>query len=156
MRRAILGLGAVAVAGILAVLAYLLGLGGLHPGYRARGGDLLLTRIARGALPIIDALDRFRKDRGAYPAKTEAEARVLAAYLPTSAKIIRAGNWLMFDAGGLSPWIYYPVEADGWAYSLSIKLGWDPRLVYLRNRDGARWVFVPGDGSDERAIALRP
>jgi hypothetical protein len=158
-RRAILGLAVAAVAAMLvcgAVLAYLMGLGGLSPGYRARDGDLLLTQIARSALPIIDALDRFRADRGAYPSRSEAETTALTAYLPTGVKIIRAGNWLMFDTGGLSPWAYYPAEADNSAYTLSVKLGWDPRLVYLRNRDGPRWVFVPGDGSEEKPVALRP
>jgi hypothetical protein len=159
-RRAILGLAAVALAALLtlgAAFAYLFGLGGLHPGYRARNGDVFLTRVARGALPVMDALDRYRAANGTFPHPSlAAEEAAIAAYLPSNVKIIRAGRWLVFEAGGLSPWIYSRAAADGSAYSLSIKLGWDPRLVYRHSRDGAQWIFEPGDGSDVQPIALRP
>jgi hypothetical protein len=141
----------------VAVMAHLLGIGGLPSGYRARDGDLLLTRIAHSALPIIDALDRYRTDHGVFPNSAHAsEANAFSSYLPSSVRVVRRGRWLVFETGGLSPWTYYLLAADGSAYTLSTKLGWDPRLAYQRNRDGAQWVFVPGDGSDEKAIALRP
>jgi hypothetical protein len=159
-RREILGLAAVALAALLtlgAAFAYLFGLGGLHPGYRARDGDVLLTAVARGALPIVEALDQYRTTNGTFPdPNLAAEEAALAAYLPSTVRIIRAGRWLMFDSGGLSPWIYSRAEVDGSAYSLSIKLGWDPRLVYRHSHEGIQWIFDPGDGSDATPITLRP
>ena len=48
------------------------------------------------------------------------------------------------------------LDGDGRSYTLSTKLGWDPRLVYRRGPKGAQWIFEPGDGSDEKVIDLRP
>ena len=60
----------------------------------------------------------------------------------------------------------YPTSmtnADGWVYTpsrdgyvLSSKLGWDPKLEYVVEGTRSRWVFDPGDGTDEKTIALSP
>ena len=140
-----------------AAVAHLSGIGGLHSGYRARDGDLLLTRIARSALPIIGTLDRYKATHGVFPnSASAADASALASDLPPSVKVVRQGGWLAFETGGPSPWTYYLLGSDGRSYTLSTKLGWDPRLAYRRSPAGAQWIFEPGDGSDQRFIDLRP
>jgi len=52
-------------------------------------------------------------------------------------------------------WLYY-VSDDPRSCRLSRKLGWDPDLVWSRDRDRTQWIFVPGDGSDEKPIRLDP
>jgi hypothetical protein len=160
LRSTILALGAAALfVSILyaAVLAHLFGIGGLHAGYRARDGDLLLTRIARSAQPIIGALDRYEAIHGVFPNSASAgDVSALASSFPLSMKVVRQGGWLAFETGGPSPWTYYLLGSDGRSYTLSTKLGWDPRLAYRRNPGGGQWIFEPGDGSDENVIDLRP
>jgi len=41
--------------------------GGVHPGYRAVDHDLYLTYRARSAKPVIEAVERNRRENGAYP-----------------------------------------------------------------------------------------
>jgi hypothetical protein len=140
-----------------ATLVHLFGIGGLPSGYRARDGDLLLTRIARGALPVIGTLERYKASRGVFPNSAGAEdARALASELPPSVKVVRQGGWLAFQTGGPSPWTYNLLGTDGQSYTLSTKIGWDPRLAYRRNPEGGQWIFEPGDGSDEKVIDLWP
>jgi hypothetical protein len=155
-----LALGIAAAAGLLAdaaLIAYPSGIGGVSSAYRARDGDLLLISIARQALPIIDALERYRKDRGVFPNPERArEADALGSYLPSTVKVVRRGGWLAFETGGISPWTYHLLGDDGSGYTLSTKLGWDPRLVYRHSLGGGQWIFDPGDGSEGKPIALRP
>lgn len=80
----------------------------------------------------------------------------LTPYLPPGIRIIHAGNWLMFERGGQPAWMYAPSKSDGSTYTLSIKLGWDPRLVGVHDAKGTRWEFVPGDGSEEKPVILTP
>ena|SRR6185437_11348298 len=60
----------------------------------------------------------------------------------------------------------YPVSmtnTGGWEYTrtqdgyvLDLRLGWDPDLQYVVEGTRSRWVFVPGDGTGEKTIALSP
>lgn len=131
-------------------------IGGVPPGYQPKPHDPMLTEVARTGLPVIAALDRYRAEKGSYP-PPERFADV-GPYLPAGVTIVHAGgNFAILETGpGIREWIYARAmpEVDG--YSLSAKLGWDPDLVYQRNGMGRRWVFVPGDGTDERALDLTP
>jgi hypothetical protein len=152
----VIGTGAVAMI-VASGFAVLINVFGLSGSYQARDGDVHLTRVARGALPLIDAIERYRKERAVYPdSRTDADMAALAPYLPGSVKVVHVCDRLEFDGGSLPRWIYSVWGQERAAYSLSIKLGWDPRLSYRREASGAQWVFEPGDGSKEKVISLRP
>ena len=122
---AMLGIGAgVCVAAVLGASP-----GGVRGSYPARDDDPYLTSVASQALPLIDALEQYRKEHGGYPAAGDA-----------------------FVAGGMPSGWSYAGDANG--YELSKKLGWDPRLAYRRGTDRLGWVFIPGDGGDETVIRL--
>jgi hypothetical protein len=152
----VIGTGAVAmiVAGGFAVLINVFG---SSVGYQARDGDVHLTKIARGALPLIDAIERYRTEHAVYPdSRSDADMAALTSYLPGSQKVVHIGDRFEFDGGLLPRWIYSVWGQERAAYSLSIKLGWDPRMSYRRGASGAQWVFEPGDGNEEKVISLRP
>jgi hypothetical protein len=128
----------------------------VRPTYLVRDGDPQLTAIARTALPLIGALDRFRAAHGRCP-RLEDRAE-FAALLPPGTTIVGTftGGFVL-SHGEIPPWIYQaPAQQDPAQCSLSRKLGWDPDLVYEMNGVHAHWVFAPGDGSDDRAIELSP
>jgi hypothetical protein len=132
---------AISFCGVAALVCAASGLwsewpGGIRPSYDARDDDPGLTAIAAGALPVIDALERYVAGRKAYPAgDDEAGLSALAAEL---------GGWS------------YSRGTEVSSYSLSKKLGWDTALEFRRDALGAQWVFVRGDGTDDVAILLHP
>jgi hypothetical protein len=77
----------------------------------------------------------------------ERHHRAHGTYPPDVTALAAAG------ATEMHGWAYTP-GADG--YALTSKLGWDPSLRYVVEGGGAQWVFVPGDGSPEKTIDLRP
>lgn len=119
--------------------------GGLPPNYPAADRDPRLTALARTALPLIAALERFRTAQGRFPDLTAAAALEIERV-----RVQNLGNLV-----AMGDWLYSPAP-DGSAYTLSRKLGWDPRLVYERTSEGKRWVYDPGDGSAEKEIVLEP
>jgi hypothetical protein len=160
MRRLFVALAVLAGLGATAALVfavYLGSIGGLSGSYRARDGDILLTQIARTASPVIIALARFRAAHQRYPDPArDQDLAELSASLPPGLKATRVGRWLAFDVGAGPVWQYYPDTRTGASYTLSIKLGWDPRLVYFAGSGAGRWVFDPGDGSEQKDIVLQP
>jgi hypothetical protein len=159
MRRLFVALAliGIVVAAALVLAAHRSNVGGLSGSYSARDGDAFLTRVAGSALPVIDALARFRAAHLRYPnPENQEDITVLSGFLPHGIKVTPIGDWLAFDVGGGPAWQYRPNSPAGTSYTLSIKLGWDPRLVYFADADTTRWVFDPGDGSEEKAIALHP
>jgi hypothetical protein len=115
--------------------------GGMRPSYHATDHDLRLTYAARGARPVVEALDRYRRDHGAFPA----EAGALAPYLGATGPKVSHAEMHGFDYDG-----------GGDRYVLSKKLGWDPTLRYEFEGGRGAWVFDPGDGSNATVIALSP
>jgi hypothetical protein len=158
-RRIIIGLaalGGLALVAWIAVLALAFGIGGVGSGYRARDGDLLLTQVARSGLPMIAALEAYRGEHGTYPdpAKEDDISR-LARHLPAAMGPVRRGGWLEFQAGSGPRWTYYRSNRSASGYTLSLKLGWDPRLIY-HSDGGGRWEFDPGDGRETKTVVLHP
>ena len=120
------------------------------PGERAPGEypddrDPRLTALARSALPIIAAIERFRTANRRFPGVAEAAAL----------DIERVKGRDIGTFAALGDWLYYP-ERDGSGFTLSRKLGWDPRLLYQREGTAQRWVYDPGDGSATKEIVLEP
>jgi hypothetical protein len=130
-------------------------LGGVSPSRVVLDGDPQLTAIARTALPLIKALDRFRALYGRCP-RLEDRAG-FAALLPVGTTIVGSftGGFAL-SHGEAPPWIYQAPASHPARCSLSRKLGWDPDLVYAVDGPHSRWVFAPGDGSDDRTIRLDP
>lgn len=130
--------------------------GGLPSSYRARDHDLRLSPVAREALPVIDAIDRFYFAHGRCPRAEDGDLQELRA------SATKAG----FTATPREQqiWFRVPGAGDDWIYSYSVadpkdcqlwrKLGWDPALIWLRHHEGAKWIFVPGDGSAEHTVKL--
>jgi hypothetical protein len=152
--------------GIAALLAGTLALGfvalnveglfGWSSGYRARDNDRALTAIAREAKPMIEAITSLRASHGQCPRPDDGEdLKALRAMLPGSMKVESFGNSLRLRMPGGTPgWLY---DVSGWdpaSCGLWRKLGWDPALRWDISPDGARWTFIPGDGSDEVEISL--
>jgi len=129
--------------------------GGMPSSYRATDHDARLTAIAREAVPIINAINRFYGAHGQCPRVNEkdlAELRDgLAAGLTTN---FEAGE-IEFRAANATPgWSYYSPDKDPTACTLSRKLGWDPDLVWSRHGEQTKWIFVPGDGSADVDVDL--
>lgn len=112
-----------------------------HPDDR----DPRLTALARSAQPLIAAIERFRAANRHFPSVAEAAAL----------EIERVKGRDLGTFAALGEWLYYP-ERDGSGYTLSRKLGLDPRLLYQREGTAHRWVYDPGEGSDGKEIVLEP
>jgi hypothetical protein len=55
----------------------------------------------------------------------------------------------------ISAWLYYTSPAHPDKCTLWRKLGWDPALIWRRDRSVGRWWFDPGDGSGERLLKVK-
>ena len=136
-------LAVLAVGGIACFLKF-----GDYPGawystYPAADGDWALTRKARTAKPLIDALHHYHDRHGKFPANVSQ----LAPLLPAGA-VNGAGQ----NVGG---WLYRPSAASD-TFDASLRLGWDPSLVYHGTATAGTWAFEPGDGDPERPVVLHP
>jgi hypothetical protein len=111
--------------------------------YVPSDGDWALTRKARTAMPMIDALHQYHRLHGNFPS----DVSQLAQLLPVGS-VNSAGT-------SVNGWIYDPLaKAD--TFRLSLKVGWDPGLVYHGTGTSGDWAFEPGDGDPETKIALHP
>jgi hypothetical protein len=120
--------------------------GGMRPSYQARNYDPRLTREASTATPAIAALNRYRSQHSAFPAA----ASQLAPYLPPA-----YATTIGLKESYVGRWNYWKTD-NGQGYRLSLRLGWDPFLYYQYDGSKGHWVFVPGDGSPEKPIILKP
>lgn len=162
--RLLLAFGAVVgicalIAGILfALMPSLRYPGGMTASYRAGDHDPRLSEIAREAVPMIAAVEAFYARHGACPRPGRpAELAEFCADLAGGIVAERRHRFVeLHPPGKPLGWLYDAAEPAGGSCTLWRKLGWDPALVWRRNRDGARWIFAPGDGSDEREIAVDP
>jgi hypothetical protein len=131
--------------------------GGFSSNYPATDYDARLTGIAREAVPIIVAVDGFYARHGQCPRPIiPGEFAELRAALAEGLVAARHGQFVRIGSPGtVTGWLYY-VSEDPRSCSLSRKLGWDPDLVWSRDRDQTQWIFVPGDGGDEKPIRIEP
>ncbi|WP_342359850.1 hypothetical protein [Terrarubrum flagellatum] len=105
---------------------------------------------------IIAALDRFAQERDGYPdPHRSGNAELLTGYLGPAGPAFARGRFIMIGEGPTT-WIYYRASGQARDYSLSYKLGWDPKLVYRREGGQGRWTVDPGDGGEERPLAGSP
>jgi len=113
--------------------------GGIKPSYQPQDYDPKLTDFAKIALPIINAADQFRKEKGRLPTYDE-----LLVMLPENEK--------PSNKDGPQRWHYFINDKD---YLIAIKLGWDSCLKYT-SKDRV-WSFDPGDGGmHEVPVKLDP
>jgi hypothetical protein len=127
----------------------------MRSSYKPTNQDARLTPIAREALPVIQAIDRYYSGHGQCPRPTESGVAELRKDLPESLAATPRGDKIEFrGAKAVTGWIYYSSDAEPAVCQLWRKLGWDPALVWLRRGDQTRWIFVPGDGSGEKMIDL--
>jgi hypothetical protein len=129
--------------------------GDMPSSYRATDHDRRLTPIAREAIPIIEAIDRYDKANGHCPRVNETDAAKLRNSLPGEFVVTLHGNDIEFRAAKtITGWSYYSGNSDPTTCQLSRKLGWDPDLVWRRHEDRTKWIFAPGDGSADTVIDL--
>jgi hypothetical protein len=129
--------------------------GGIAPSYRVTDHDTRLTPIAREAIPIIQTIDRFYKAHGQCPRVSADDLAELQKGIGNDVvATIVAGEISFQMSGSVIGWMYYSPDQHRSSCSLSRKLGWDPALVWQRDGEKTNWVFVPGDGSEEKPIQL--
>jgi hypothetical protein len=152
---AVAGFVTLAIVASLAV-AWIVGYpGGMRPSYKATDRDARLTPIAREAVPVIESIDHFYSAHGECPRPTANGLAELRKDLPENVTGTLRGDKIEFrDAKAVTGWVYYSSNEEPTVCQLWRKLGWDPALVWLRRGDQTRWVFVPGDGSDQTLIDL--
>jgi hypothetical protein len=129
--------------------------GGMPPSYKAVDHDTRLTPTAREARPIIQSLDRYYQAHGHCPQPSDGDLDEIRSNLPSGLIATSRGRYIEFrDTKAITGWSYYPADNDPTACQLWRKLGWDPALIWRRHGAETKWIFVPGDGSDEKAIDL--
>ena len=119
--------------------------GRVPPSVSAADRDPRLTALARSALPILAAIERYLAEHGRFPDRAAA-----ASLMIDRMQTRDLGNFVAFG-----DWLYYAMP-NGGGFTLSRSLGRDPRLVYERKSDAKRWIYDPGDGSEEKEIVLEP
>jgi hypothetical protein len=128
--------------------------GGMRSNYKPSDHDRRLTLVAREAAPIIETINRYYEAHGRCPGK--GDLAELHETLPASLIATRVGS----VAGEIE--FRQSQSSPGWLYSahkptvcgLWRKLGWDPSIRWERSEGGTRWIFDPGDGSDEIEVVL--
>lgn len=120
--------------------------GGMHSSYRAKDYDARLTKVAATALPMIEAIEKYRHDHGGAFPKTDAD---FAEYVSPSPSVT------LKPIISVNGWIYNFFDSEP-GYNLWHKLGWDPALIYQFDGSKGSWTFDPGDGSPEKKIILKP
>ena len=129
--------------------------GGMRSSYKPTNRDARLTPIAREAVPVIQAIDRYYSAHGECPRPTASGVVELRKDLPEDLLATLRGDKIEFRGDKtVTGWLYYSSDAEPTVCQLWRKLGWDPALVWLRRGDQTRWIFVPGDGTDQKMIDL--
>ena len=114
--------------------------GSMPSDYPAKDYDARLTREARGAKPVIDALQRYYAKHSAYPE----HAKDIVPFLSTHA---------IAQENDLLGW-KYSRSYNGPGYELCRELGWDIGLRFRCDPSQAQWVFDRGDGDAKVPIIL--
>jgi hypothetical protein len=125
---------------------------------QARAADPQLIRVAQEARQTIAVIDWFYLRHGACPQPSRtSELLALQSGLGDGFTLDLQGQFVAIRGISMTDvWLYYASPAHPDKCTLWRKLGWDPALIWRRNRGGGRWVFDPGDGSAERPLRLNP
>jgi hypothetical protein len=125
---------------------------------QAFAADPQLTRVAQEARQTIAVIDWFYLRHGACPQPSRMpELLALQSGLGDGFTLDLQGQFAAIRGISMTDvWFYYASPAHPDKCTLWRKLGWDPALIWRRNRGGGRWVFDPGDGSAERPFRLNP
>jgi hypothetical protein len=140
--------------------------GAIAVGQAVAGGDAALParsdprliEVAREARQTIAVIDWFYVRHRACPQPSRpAELVALQDGLGDGFSVDLEGQFVAIRGISMSSvWLYYTSPAHPDKCTLWRKLGWDPALIWRRHRGGGRWVFDPGDGSQERPLELNP
>jgi hypothetical protein len=109
--------------------------GGMASDYDAKDNDPSLRVVAEKGVPIIAAVEKFKRDCGEYPATLDS---ILKGLRPDEVEEAKLWYYDRFDHG----------------YTLARRLGWDPILEYDVTETAKKWIFNPGDGRDEIPIVF--
>jgi hypothetical protein len=143
-----------------AILSLLLGISAIgqtfaagDAGFSGRA-DSRLIEVAQEARQTIAVIDWFYVRHRACPQPSRpAELLVLQSELGDGFTLDRQGQFVAIRGISMSSvWLYYTSPAHPDKCTLWRKLGWDPALIWRRQRGGGRWSFDPGDGGAERAV----
>jgi hypothetical protein len=140
--------------------------GAIAVGRAVAGGDAALPvhsdprliEVAQEARQTIAVIDWFYVRHRACPQPSRpAELVALQDGLGDGFSVDLEGQFVAIRGISMSSvWLYYTSPAHPEKCTLWRKLGWDPALIWRRHRGGGRWVFDPGDGSQERPLKLNP
>jgi hypothetical protein len=122
-------------------------------GFSGRADPRLLevTQEARQTIAVVDWF--YVRHRACPQPSRPAELLELQSGLGDGFTLDRQGQFVAIRGISMSSvWLYYTSPAHPDKCTLWRKLGWDPALIWRRQRGGARWSFDPGDGGAERAI----
>jgi len=124
----------------------------------ASGSDASLAAIASEARQTIAVIDWFYVQHRACPQPSRpAELEELQRDLGDGFSVELQGQFAAIRGISMSSvWLYYTSPAHPDKCTLWRKLGWDPALIWRRDRSNGLWVFDPGDGSAERPIKFAP
>jgi hypothetical protein len=143
-----------------AILTLLLGIGVIGQTFAASDGgfsgraDPRLIEVAQEARQTIAVIEWFYVRHRACPQPSRpAELLALQSELGDGFTLDRQGQFVAIRGISMSSvWLYYTSPAHPDKCTLWRKLGWDPALIWRRQRGGGRWSFDPGDGGAERAV----
>src|SRR5437763_7059341 len=148
--------------GLRAVLCLLLGAAVAGQAFAA--GDAALPartdprvlEVVQEARQTIAVIDWFYVQHRACPQPSRpAELEHLQRGLGDGFTVDREGQFVAIRGISMSSvWLYYTSPAHPDKCTLWRKLGWDPALIWRRQRGGGRWSFDPGDGGAERAVTV--
>jgi hypothetical protein len=139
--------------------------GAIAAGQAVAGGDAALparsdprlVEVAQEARQTIAVIDWFYLQHRACPQPSRpAELKALQRGLGDGFSVEIQGQFTAIRGISMSSvWLYYTSPAHPDKCTLWRKLGRDPALIWRRHRDGGRWIFDPGDGSQERPLNLK-
>jgi hypothetical protein len=119
--------------------------------------DPRLSEVAREARQTIAVIDWFYVRHRACPQPSRpAELEALQDGLGDGFSVDLEGRFVTIRGiSMISAWLYYTASTHPDKCTLWRKLGWDPALIWRRDRSGGRWWFDPGDGSGERLLKVK-
>lgn len=110
-----------------------------------------LADMARDVSPLVGSLERYRRDKGTYPAKPSD----LDNRMPADVLADIADGGISFDIGGGAIWVYTR-DDDGKGYSLERHFGDGASLTLNVDADGRGWEYAASDDEDAKPVALDP